>query len=275
MDGSVHVAPFHISRLHCRWRILRGDGLRSMNRPALAALILMALSAADANARKACVAEVQRANESLVKIHREWPLRATGDPVVLAVQAIAAKLAERANETGNRRWRVHVLRDSKLNAFSVGDGHMFLTEGMLRFVESEAELAAVLAHEFGHHVMGHFCTREKKRGFFGTLFGSPEESNGTRRQVGSLTALVDPEKEREADRAAVAILSRAGYDPHAALALARRMSSVPGSAHFQYGQRIEALQSLLANRPLHVGDTHDSAAFRQLKNALDQESASR
>ena len=219
---------------------------------------------------QACDAEIRRAGDTLSKIFRQWPLRPTGDTVDRALQTITDQVAVQAEEQHHRRWRTHVLRDSNMNAFSIGDGHIFVTEGMLRFVDSEAELAALLTHEFAHHVAGHFCQKPRKPGFVRHLFGG-NAGEGQESQVGELSASMDPEKEREADRISTAMLRRGGYNPRVAVLLAARMSATGTPAHFQYGQRIEALQKLLAEKPSVGWNDGNSSAFVQLKDALRSE----
>ncbi len=245
-----------------------------MNRLLPAALLLLSLSAPAWSQAVRCEAEVQRAARTLGQIYRQWPLRPTGDIVERGAQSVAARLARHEVSSG-RQWRVHVVRDSKLNAFSIGDGHIFLTEGMLRFVANEGELAAVIAHEFGHHLAGHFCMSARKRGFWGGLVGGAEDDSATRSRVGTLTAVVDPDKERDADRIATIVMDRAGYDPHYALQLAVRMARTGSSAHFQYSHRIEALQELLANRPPASYVQADSSEYLEMRRTLSQEDAKR
>ncbi|MCG3202001.1 MAG: Beta-barrel assembly-enhancing protease [Gammaproteobacteria bacterium] len=245
-----------------------------MNRLLTAALLWLCLVSPAWAQTARCEAEVRRAATTLGQIHRQWPLRPTGDRVEQGAQYVAARLGRYTAGSG-RIWRVHIVRDSKLNAFSIGDGHIFLTEGMLRFVANEGELAAVIAHEFGHHLAGHFCTSARKRGFWGGLFGGSGEENATRSRVGALTAIVDPEKEREADRIATIVLDRAGYDPRHALELAMRMAHSGSAAHFQYRHRVEALQELLAGRPRASRAPADSQEFREMKRTLWQEEALR
>ena len=216
---------------------------------------------------QACDAEVQRANATLSKIFRHWPLRPTGDPVDKSLQTLTKQLALQSEEQHHRHWRTHVLRDSNLNAFSIGDGHIFVTEGMLRFVASEAELAALLTHEFAHHVAGHFCLKPRKAGLLRRMFsGEDKVEQGIK--LGELSASMDAQKEREADRIGTVMLTRGGYDPHSAVQLAARMSTSGSPAHFQYGQRIEALQMLIADKPGANWNSSDSAAFTQMKDAL-------
>lgn len=235
---------------------------------ALALATLLPLAAPAEIVLRACDAEVRRASDTLSKIFRQWPLRPTGDPVDRALHAITQQLALQSGEQQHRQWRTHVLRDSKLNAFSIGDGHIFVTEGMLRFVDGEAELAALLTHEFAHHVAGHFCQKPRRTGFVRHLFGGGGEQGS---QVGELSASMDPDKERDADRIGTVMLRRAGYNPRVAVLLAARMSASGTPAHFQYGQRIEALQALLADEPHRHWNNSDSAAFVAMKDALRAE----
>ncbi len=241
--------------------------LRSSFALGLVLVGLWSIEPAAAVMLEACRKEVLRANDSLATIFRQWPLRPTGDPVSQALQAITTQFAARAGEQAHRRWRTYVLRDSKLNALSIGDGHVFVTEGMLRFVDSEAELAALLAHEFAHHVAGHFCERKKKAGFFRNLWGE-DDAVAVPRKVGELSASVDPTKEREADRIGAVILERGGFNPNVAVLLAARMAASGTPAHFQYGRRIEALQRFLSKRPRVHRPESDSEAFTRMKGAL-------
>lgn len=214
----------------------------------------------------ACAAEVSRARDSLVKIFKEWPLRPSTDAASEALQSIASALAERSGEQRHRHWRSHIVRDSKLNAFSIGDGHIFVTEGMLRFVDSEAELAALLSHEFGHHIAGHFCRHTESAGFFRNFFSRGDDGNGP--QVGELTASIDPEKEREADRIGAVILERGGYNPRTAIFLAARMAAAGVPAHFNYSQRIDALEEFLVGRAQASWLEVNSASFERIKTTL-------
>lgn len=242
---------------------------RAARRVALMLVALLPLATAAEVVLKACDAEVQRAGDTLSKIFRQWPLRPSGEPVDRALQAITTQLALRAQEQQHRRWHTHVLRDSSLNAFSIGDGHIFVTEGMLRFVDNEAELAALLSHEFAHHVAGHFCQRTRRASVLRNLFGADDVPQGNK--VGELSASMDSEKEREADRIGIVILERGGYDPRSAVRLATRMSASGTPSHFQYGQRIAALQKLAADKPGANWNSSDSPAFVQMKSALNEQ----
>lgn len=56
-------------------------------------------------------------------------------------------------------WHVLVLADNEVNAYAAPGGFVVVTVGMLKFLQSEDELAAILAHEIGH-VEFHHSARE-------------------------------------------------------------------------------------------------------------------
>lgn len=63
---------------------------------------------------------------------------------------LAQKIAKNTQRP-DIKYKVHVIKDKKvLNAFSVAGGHLYITEKMLDWVESEDELAFILAHEIAH-----------------------------------------------------------------------------------------------------------------------------
>ncbi len=50
---------------------------------------------------------------------------------------------------------VSILRSSKIEASFLENGHIFITLGLLNIIDNEAELAAVLSHEYGHFYHEH------------------------------------------------------------------------------------------------------------------------
>lgn len=62
-----------------------------------------------------------------------------------------AKLSERPNLP----WQFTVLDQPAINAFALPGGFIYLTRGILPFLDDEAELAGVLGHEIGHVTARH------------------------------------------------------------------------------------------------------------------------
>lgn len=98
-----------------------------------------------------------------------------------------------------------------------------ITTGLLRFVESDDELAAVIGHELAHRVLGHRRSRLRSR-------------------------------EGAADYLGVYLAARAGYDPTAAVDFVRRLaaehpeliSDRASPAHPSTAQRVAALDRTAA-----------------------------
>jgi len=85
------------------------------------------------------------------KIHQEILLRFhpyTDPKVVKYVSHVGTNLATHASRK-DLRYQYTILYDEKIYATSAPGGHIYVTTGMLNFLQNEAELAAILAHEIG------------------------------------------------------------------------------------------------------------------------------
>lgn len=70
------------------------------------------------------------------------------------VRGIAIRMAK-ASERPNLPWSFDVVDDAAVNAFALPGGSIFVTRGILAFMQNEAELATVLGHEIGHVTAKH------------------------------------------------------------------------------------------------------------------------
>ncbi len=58
--------------------------------------------------------------------------------------------------------KIHLVRDPDMNLIALADGSLLINLGLLARMRCEAELAAMLAHELGHHFSHHELERFKK-----------------------------------------------------------------------------------------------------------------
>lgn len=114
-----------------------------------------------------------------------------------------------------------VVRNPQANAFAIPGGYIFVFDGLLARLQSEDELAGVLAHEIGHVRLGHFFKNQKQlvatdlAVLAAILLGQGGEAVTAFSLAGaaSLHLSYSRENEREADQSALATLPAAGYDP--------------------------------------------------------------
>jgi predicted Zn-dependent protease len=128
-----------------------------------------------------------------------------------------AKTSERADLP----WTFRVVDEPVVNAFALPGGYVYVTRGLLAHLDSEAELAAVMAHEIGHVTARHGLdqlrrARAAQRRLFLFRVLDPRERHIGLIAAGTAGALLlrhSREHEHEADDLGLRYLLRAGYDP--------------------------------------------------------------
>jgi len=118
--------------------------------------------------------------------------------------------------------------DKSINAHAAPGGFIFVTSGLLKFVENEDELAFVLAHEVAHVEMDHGLNAIKQtagQGIAGEFFGFSEEF------ANILSDGYSQDLEGEADFRAGQVLAKAGYDPTLGAKIIDRLDSLAGRKH--------------------------------------------
>ena len=120
-------------------------------------------------------------------------------------------------------YRFHVVRSPVINAYAIPGGGVYITTGMLGFLDSEAELAAVLGHEISHVDLKH-------------CIGKLQYKLAVRRVLGrNLAAVVavgynliglgfSEQQELESDSNGMLLAAKAGYEPGAAITVFKRMA---------------------------------------------------
>ncbi|MGK2959445.1 MAG: M48 family metallopeptidase [Acidimicrobiales bacterium] len=221
-----------------------------------------------------CSGEQEAAEVTRQQLDSEWPLRGSGDALSSYIKALGNRVASRNDRSRAIDWRFHVVRNKAVNAFSIGAGNIYITDGAVNFVQNESELAGILAHEMGHELGGHFCRASFLRSLYDDLFGASDESREVRiTGIGSIKQVIDPDKEREADKLAVRILDAGGFNPRAMIDLPRRLSSPETITHLFDPDRMKYLESYLANTPPVKAPS--SEEFLKIKRALADERTAR
>jgi len=141
------------------------------------------------------------------------------------VQNVGTKLASKSHRS-NLIYRFIVLDSKEVNAFALPGGYIYITRGLMAYLKSEAELAAVLGHEIGHVTARHSVRQYSANQLtnigliISSIFipGMNQASNQLAQLFG--TALLrgyGREHELEADRLGAEYLARTNYNPQAML----------------------------------------------------------
>ena len=136
------------------------------------------------------------------------------------VNDIGQQLA-RASHRPNLPWSFTIVDSPAINAFALPGGYIYITRGLLAYLDDESELAGVLGHEIGHVTARHAAqayTRQAQAGIGLAVLSIFVPSAAPFADLGSAGLSVlflrhGREAELEADRLGVEYGSGAGYDP--------------------------------------------------------------
>jgi len=120
----------------------------------------------------------------------------------------------------NLAYSIKVLDSPVVNAFAVPGGYVYLTRGILAYLNDEAELAGVVAHEIGHIAARHSAQQYSRAQVAQLGLGLGAMVSKTFRKyadiaqfgVGMLFLSFSRDDERQADTLGVEYSSKAGYD---------------------------------------------------------------
>jgi predicted Zn-dependent protease len=183
------------------------------------------------------VERVQRVGERIAKAARIEPLQ----------REINLRLAGYSFE-----WEYNVIEDEHVNAFCLPGGKIGVFSGLLKVVESDDQLAAVIAHEVAHALAHHASER---------IARERSRNHGLLRDLS-----YNRQQELEADHIGIFLMTFAGYDPEEAVRFWKEME-----ASRSRGLR---LPEILSDHPSDARRMEQLAAWvepaRSAKRAYDE-----
>ncbi len=232
--------------------------------------------------------EIQLGQEMDVQVRREMGLYE--DPGLQQyVQSVGLKLA-RVSERPNLPWHFAVVDEPAINAFALPGGYIYLTRGILPFLDDEAQLAGVLGHEIGHVTARHSAqqyTKATTAGLGVTLLSIfvPEArpfQDITETALGVLFLKHGRDDELQADGLGVQYTSKTGWDPRGVagmLTTLARLDEASGSrkgvpnwlsTHPAPADRVEKVHAFIQQSAVPVGTsgTTDEAEFLRRVNGI-------
>ena len=181
------------------------------------------------------------------------------------VESIGMRLAS-ASQRPNLPWHFTVVDEPAVNAFALPGGYIYVTRGILPFLDTEADLAGVLGHEIGHVTARHSAQQYTKATSAGlgvqllSIF-VPEAQpfqGLTETALGVLFLKHGRDDELQADRLGVDYTAKTGWNPAGVGSMLRTLSrldeaggsrrGVPNwlSTHPAPADRVQKVQAYIA-----------------------------
>ena len=167
--------------------------------------------------------EIQMGAQAHQDVLKEYA--ALDNPALQAyVNEVGQRLAKQSHRP-NLPWHFTVVDSPDVNAFALPGGYVYITRGIMAYLNSEAELAGVVGHEIGHVTARHGVRQQSASTAvgLGAVLGSILVPGMNSQAGASLlqtlaqawTAGYGREHELESDRLGAEYLARSGYNPQA------------------------------------------------------------
>lgn len=200
------------------------------------------------------------------------------------LQAYVNELGQRLAKQSHRKnleWHFTVLDSPEVNAFALPGGYVYVTRGLMAYMESEADLAGVIGHEIGHVTARHGAQRATRQQTAGlgvlaaTVLGAVLEVKGvsgatdiastlSQGVAAGYIASYSRDQETQADKLGAEYLARNNYDPKNMIDVIRVLKSqeqyVADTARAE-GRKPPAGAGWLASHPSNDKRLQDIAQF--------------
>jgi predicted Zn-dependent protease len=141
-----------------------------------------------------------------------------------------------------------VIESDQINAFAAPGGYVYFYTGLLREMKTEAEMAAVMAHEISHVVARHSAkqiqTSMGAQLAYALVFGGKEQSQARDLAVNLGMALAmsgySRDMEREADKFGGIYMVKAGYNPNGMVSMLETLARLGGSGGSSFEQLLSS-----------------------------------
>lgn len=176
----------------------------------------------------------------------------------------------------NIPYTFQVVQSDQINAFATMGGYVYVTTGLIKAADNEAQLASVIGHEIGHIASKHSLEQMRQMALAQGAASLAGLDRNTAVNLGVELALRRPNSRRdefEADQEGLETLVAAGYAPGAMPAFMEKLqsqASLPSflSTHPAVSERIQVLNQAIDPATANAGFGLDSQAYRAEISAL-------
>lgn len=188
--------------------------------------------------------------------------------------------SDELNYADRFEWDVYIIEDDEtLNAFAAPGGYMYFYTGLIKFLDTEAQFAGVMAHEMAHADRRHSTDRlTKTYGLSIMISVALGNDPGKLAEIatgiaqGLSTLAFSRENEYEADEYAVKYLYDTDYHPKGISGFFEKLETAHStpqflSTHPSPDNRLEAIDEVWTNLGAQTGEEHTSS-YQEFKNSL-------
>jgi Zn-dependent protease with chaperone function len=264
----------------------------------------------EANVHLPTVEEIKMGREASLEVEKEYKLvkdetqlkrlrtigeeilRAANDPELIRAYREQYKVPKKGDKSKRVpfQFSFKIVQSREVNAFSLAGGPVYFTTGLLEYVQSDHELAAVMAHELTHvlhHHLVHLIARQAKTeqkmlwvmlaSILAGAAGSPDASNlivGAQLYSIAKQYGYGREAETDADHTGLMYMLRSKYSPVGMLTFMRRLARDENrrppvemgifQSHPYTKERADAISGYLAEAGIKV----DRGIERDISNAF-------
>ncbi len=216
--------------------------------------------------------EVKQGAEFAKQIESQY--RLVTDPAQVARLVRIGGVMDKVVERQDLPYHFQIVASPVVNSFAIPGGWVYVTEGMMRFVRTDDELAAVVGHELTHINHRHYYIQQDRLRHMtpamliglalSVLAQSPGPMMAEQAVVTGTMSSYQRDLEQDADLTSVADLLKTQYSPVAMLtvmehlAQAQRLSGAPSVAgtinadHPEFDERVAYIKADLERRHIPI-----------------------
>ena len=227
--------------------------------------------------------EVEMGRQFTEEVAKEYTVY-NNAAVTAYVQGVGNKVTGVCDRT-DIQYRFAVIEKDEMNAFALPGGYIYVYTGLMKQMDDEAQLAAVIAHEVGHVAARHSAERLSQQYGYQFIAGlvlgkDPNAYAELFANIFSTSGFLyfGRKNEYEADRLGAAYLNKAGYEVGGMVELMGKLKNLEEreptkfeewlSTHPPTGERLTEVQGYVATLPRPASPTRNVAGYAKIKALL-------
>ena len=190
----------------------------------------------------------------------------------------------RLSDRPDVNYQFAVIEDKAPNAFAVPGGYIYVHTGLLKMIDTQSQLAGVLAHEISHIVARHSVKQlQEGMGFqilSALVFGGSSQATQSAVNVGLALVMRGHSRadEAEADSYGTIYMARAGFNPEGMAQVMDKLAALSGngegfwenlsSDHPPAARRAAAVRAEIKAKGLDAGLPSDPEPYKTIKSRV-------